>query len=431
MTEDDKNNKKSKHWFSRVFRILGPGLVTGAADDDPSGIATYSQTGAQFGYGQLWTALFLYPFMTAVQEACARIGAVTKKGIAQVVRENYSKKILIAAVGLIIVANTVNIGADIGAMASAVRLILPVPFVVITLLFTALMLILEIWIPYRIYARVLKWLAATLLVYPVVVLLAHEPWHEILIATFLPHISFSFAFLFILVGVAGTTISPYLFFWQASEEVEEEIGSGIDKETGISKKFIWNMRVDNAIGMFISEFVTWCIIIATATVLHANGVTNITTASDAAKALAPLVHTFPNAGFLAELIFAIGIVGLGLLAVPVLAGSAAYALSEAVNWHEGLYRKFREAHGFYGVITVATLIGLLINFVGIDPIKALIVTAVLNGIVAVPLIAIIAVVSSSKKIMGEHRSGWLSKIFLWLTFVLMLGAAIGMFITFR
>lgn len=429
--EKDERKKKLRHRLSRVFRILGPGLITGAADDDPSGIATYSQTGAQFGYGQLWTAVFLYPFMTAVQEACARIGAVTKKGIAQVIRENYSKKILIGAVTLILVANTVNIGADIGAMASAVRLIIPAPFVVITLLFTVLMLLLEIWIPYRIYARILKWLAASLLVYPVVVFLVHEPWHEILVATFLPHISFSFAFLFILVGVAGTTISPYMFFWQASEEVEEEIKQGVDKEPGVSKKFIRDMRFDNAIGMFISELITWCIIVATATVLHASGVTNIGTASDAARALEPLVHTFPNAGFLAELIFAIGIVGLGLLAVPVLAGSAAYALSEAFGWHEGLYRKFREAHGFYGVITVATLIGLLINFVGIDPIKALIVTAVLNGVVAVPLIAIIAVVSSSKKIMGEHRSGWLSKTFLWLTFILMLAAAIGMFLTFR
>ncbi|MGB7957315.1 MAG: divalent metal cation transporter [Minisyncoccia bacterium] len=431
MIEELKKQKKKSHWLPRIFRILGPGLITGAADDDPSGIATYSQTGAQFGYGQLWAAVFLYPFMTAVQEACARIGAVTKKGIAQVIRENYSKKILVGAVALILVANTVNIGADIGAMASAVRLVVPVPFVVITLLFTALMLLLEIWISYKTYARILKWLAATLLVYPMVIFLVHEPWREIFAATFLPHISFSFAFLFILVGVAGTTISPYMFFWQASEEVEEEIKDGIDKKPGISKAFIRNMRIDNAIGMFISEFVTWCIIIATATVLHASGVTNIGTASDAARALAPLVHSFPNAGFLAELIFAIGIVGLGLLAVPVLAGSAAYALSEAFSWHEGLYRKFRKAHGFYGVITVATLIGLLINFVGIDPIKALIITAVLNGVVAVPLIAIIATVSSSRKIMGEHRSGWLSRIFLWLTFVLMFAAAVGMFVTFR
>jgi NRAMP (natural resistance-associated macrophage protein)-like metal ion transporter len=432
MTEErNGQKKKSKHGFSRIFRVLGPGLITGAADDDPSGIATYSQTGAQFGYGQLWTALFLYPFMTAVQEACARIGAVTKKGIAQVIRENYSKKILFVAVTLILIANTVNIGADIGAMASAVRLIIPVPFVIITLFFTALMLLLEIWIPYKTYAHILKWLAASLLVYPIVVFMVHEPWHEILLATFLPHMNFSFAFLFILVGVAGTTISPYMFFWQASEEVEEEITDGIEKRSGVSKKFIKNMRLDNALGMFISDFITWCIILATATVLHASGVTNIATASDAAKALAPLVHTFPYSGFLAELIFAIGIVGLGLLAVPVLAGSAAYALSEAFSWHEGLYRKFREAHGFYGVITVATLIGLAINFVGVDPIKALIVTAVLNGVVAVPLIALITMISSNKKIMGEHRSGWLSKTFLWATFVLMLAAAIGMFVTLR
>jgi len=429
--ENGEQKKKRKHRLPRIFRILGPGLITGAADDDPSGIATYSQTGAQFGYGQLWAAIFLYPFMTAVQEACARIGAVTKKGIAQVIRENYNKKILFAAVTLILIANTVNIGADIGAMASAARLVLPIPFVVITLLFTVLMLFLEIWIPYKTYARILKWLAASLLVYPIVVFLVHEPWREILSATFLPHISFSFAFLFILVGVAGTTISPYMFFWQASEEVEEEIEHGIDKKPGVSKRFIKNMRIDNALGMFISEFITWCIIIATATVLHSAGVTNIATASDAAKALAPLVHSFPNSGFLAELIFAIGIVGLGLLAVPVLAGSAAYALSEAFSWHEGLYRKFRTAHGFYGVITVATLIGLLINFVGIDPIKALIVTAVLNGVVAVPLIALIAVISSNKKIMGEHKSGWLSKTFLWATFVLMFAAAVGMFVTLK
>lgn len=430
-TDERQQEKNRKHWLPRIFRILGPGLITGAADDDPSGIATYSQTGAQFGYGQLWTALFLYPLMTAVQEACARIGAVTKKGIAQVVRENYSKKLLVAAVTLVLVANTVNIGADIGAMASAVRLVVPIPFAVITLLFTVLMLLLEIWIPYKIYARILKWLAATLLVYPVVVFLAHEPWREIFAATFFPHINFSFAFLFILVGVAGTTISPYMFFWQASEEVEEEIEHGLDKKPSVSKRFMHNLRIDNAIGMFISEFITWCIIIATATILHASGVTDIKTASDAARALVPLVHTFPNAGFLAELIFAIGIVGLGLLAVPVLAGSAAYALSEAFSWHEGLYRKFRTAHGFYGVITIATLIGLLINFVGIDPIKALIVTAVLNGVVAVPLIAIIIAISSNEKIMGEHKSGWLSKTFLWITFAVMLIAAVGMFVTAR
>ena len=417
-----------KHRLSRFLRILGPGLITGAADDDPSGIATYSQTGAQFGYGQLWTAVFLLPLMTAVQEACARIGAVTKKGIAEVVKEHYSKKILYGAVFLILIANTINIGADIGAMAAAARLVIPIPLVLITLFFTALMLLLEVLIPYKAYAKILKWLVAVMIVYPVTVFLVHEPWGEIFRATFLPHIQFSFAFLFILVGVAGTTISPYMFFWQASEEVEEERDERLVAKP-VSRRFIKNMRIDTAAGMVISNFITWCVIIATATVLHGNGVTNVASASDAARALAPLVHTFPHAGFFAELIFAAGIVGLGLLAVPVLAGSAAYALAEAFNWHEGLYRKFKQAHGFYGVITVATLIGLAINFVGIDPIKALVVTAVLNGVVAVPLIALIIAISSNRKIMGEYQSGMLSKIFLWITFAVMAAAAVGMFVT--
>ena len=416
--------------ISRFFRILGPGLVTGAADDDPSGIATYSQTGAQFGYGQLWVVVFLYPLMTVVQEACARIGAVTKKGIAEVVKENYSKKILYGAVILILIANTANIGADIGAMAAATRLVVPLPFVLITLIFTALMLLLEIFMPYKTYARVLKWLVVVMLVYPVTVFLVHEPWGTLLRATFLPHLQFTAGFFFILTGVAGTTISPYMFFWQASEEVEEEIEKGIVKRQ-VSRTFIRNMRIDNAFGMFLSQLITWCIIVVAATVLNQNGVLNIGTAADAAHALAPLVHTFPNAGFLAEMIFAIGIVGLGLLAVPVLSGSAAYALAEAFSWHEGLYRKFRDAHGFYGVITVATLIGLGINFVGIDPIKALVVTAVVNGVVAIPLIFLIISISSRKAIMGEHASGKLSKTLLWITLILMTGSAIGMFATFR
>ena len=429
MTEKENKGAKSSR-FSRFLRILGPGLITGAADDDPSGIATYSQTGAEFGYGQLWIAVFLYPLMTAVQEACARIGAVTKKGIAEVVKEEYSKKILYGAVLLILIANTINIGADIGAMAAAMQLIIPVPFVVTTLFFTALMLLLEVFIPYKQYAKILKWLILVMIVYPVTVFLVREPWTEIFRATFLPHVQFSFQFLFILVGVAGTTISPYMFFWQASEEVEEEREQGLERKPSVSRRFIRNLRIDNAFGMLVSNFITWCIIVATATVLNQNGVTNIATAADAAKALAPLVHTFPNAGFLAELIFAVGIIGLGLLAVPVLAGSAAYALAEAFHWHEGLYRKFKQAHGFYGVITVATLVGLGINFIGIDPVRALVVTAVINGMVAVPLIALIIAISSNRKIMGEYRSGTLSKIFLWLTFAVMTLAAVGMIISY-
>lgn len=419
--------------FTRILRSAGPGIITGAADDDPSGIATYTQTGAQFGYGQLWTAVFMLPFMTAIQEACARIGAVTGKGLAAVIKENYSRKILYGAVFLIVIANTINIGADIGAMGAAARLILPVNFATLTLFFTAVILLLEIFTSYRVYARLLKWFALTLLAYPVTVFLIRQPWGEIFRATFVPHIELSFGFLFIITGVLGTTISPYMFFWEAAEEVEEEKAKGIFRKNGplISRAYIRGLRLDNFMGMLFSEITTWCIIVVAATVLHANGVRDITTASDAARALEPLVQTFPYAGFLAKLIFAVGIMGLGFLAIPVLSASASYALTETLNWKEGLNLKFRRAHGFYGIITIATLVGLIINFVGIDPMKALVYTAVLNGVAAVPLIFLVALIAQNRKVMGEYRSGPLSKTVVWLTFGLMAAAAAAMFFTLR
>jgi NRAMP (natural resistance-associated macrophage protein)-like metal ion transporter len=415
----------------KLLKTLGPGLVTGAADDDPSGIATYTQTGAQFGYGQLWTVIFMLPFMVAIQEACARIGAVTGKGIAAVVKENYNKKILYGLLALILVANTINIGADLGAMGAAAQLIIPVNFVLLTLFFTVLILILEIFLSYKTYAKVLKWLALVLLSYPLTVFLISEPWGTILRATLLPHIQFTFAFLFIITGVLGTTISPYMFFWEASEEVEEEKEKGLIKD-GVAKptkSFMRRLRLDNFLGMLSSEIATWCIIIVAATVLNAHGITNVGTAADAAKALQPLVRSFPDSGLVAKWLFAIGIIGLGLLAVPVLSASASYALAETLNWKEGLNLKLKHAHGFYGVITIATLVGLAINFVGIDPIKALVFTAVFNGVAAVPLIFIIARMASNKKIMGEYKSGWLSNVVVWATFVLMAAAAIAMFAT--
>ncbi len=421
-----------KHKFNRFLRIMGPGLITGAADDDPSGIATYAQTGAQFGYGQLWTAVFMLPLQTAIQEACARIGAVTGKGLIAVTKENYGKKIVYAAVILVLVANTINIGADLGAMAAATQLIFPVNFALLIILYTAFMLILEIFTSYKVYARVLKWLALALISYPITVFMVNEPWPTLLKATFMPHFELNFAFLFIITGVLGTTISPYMFFWQASEEVEEEKEMGMKKIEGIpkvSRAFIKNLRLDNLLGMIASEIGTWSIIVVAATVLNAHGITNISTSADAAKALEPLVNTFPNSGFLAKLIFSGGIVGLGLLSVPVLSGSASYAVSEAFSWKEGLNLKLKKAHGFYGIITIATLIGLAINFIGIDPVKALIYTAVINGVVAVPLIFLIAKMAGNEKIMGEHKSGKLSKILVWLTFVGMGAAAIAMFAT--
>lgn len=426
--------KTPKHRFNRFLRIMGPGLITGAADDDPSGIATYSQTGAQFGYGQLWTALFMLPLQTAVQEACARIGAVTGKGIVAVVKQYYARKIVYAVVLLVLIANTINIGADIGAMAAAARLLVPINFAILTLLFTTFTLTLEIFTSYKVYARILKWLALALLAYPLTVFIVHESWTTILKATFVPHVEFSFGFLFIITGVLGTTISPYMFFWQASEEVEEEKELGLKKIDGkpqVSKAFIRNLRIDNALGMIASEVVTWSIIVVAATVLHSNGATTINTSADAARALQPLVHTFPGAGFLAKLIFSTGIIGLGLLAVPVLAGSASYAIAEALNWREGLNLKLKQAHGFYGVIAIATMVGLLLNFVGIDPVKALVYTAIINGVVAVPLIFLIALIAQNEKIMGEYKSGIISRIFLWLTFVGMGAAAVAMVFTIK
>jgi NRAMP (natural resistance-associated macrophage protein)-like metal ion transporter len=416
-----------------LLKIAGPGIITGAADDDPSGIATYTQTGAQFGYGQLWTALLILPMLVAVQEACARIGAVTGKGIAAVVKEHYSKTVLYAMLVLVVVANTINLGADLGAMGAAAQLIVPVNFTVLVLFFTVAILILEIFTDYKTYARILKWLSISLFSYVLTVFLVHEPWREIFYATFVPHIEFSPAFFFIITGVIGTTISPYMFFWEASEEVEEEkslnmIHKGVPK---LTSQFMKRLRLDNFLGMLSSQIAAWCVIVVGATVLHANGVTHITSAAQAAKALEPLVHTFPHSGFLAKLIFAVGIIGLGLLAVPVFSGSASYALSEALDWKAGLNLKLKRAHGFYGVITIATLIGLMINFIGINPMQALVVTAVINGVIAVPLIFLVARIAGNKQIMGEYRSGLMSNILVWAAFLFMGAAAVAMFMTLK
>ncbi|MBB6110516.1 NRAMP family divalent metal transporter [Mucilaginibacter lappiensis] len=430
-TKPQPGYSKKKLW--KFLTVLGPGLTTGAADDDPSGIATYSQTGAQFGYGQLWTALFMLPFMTAVQEACARIGLVTGKGIAAVVKIHYNKTVLYSVVALVVVANTINIGADIGAMASAAQLLVPLPFAAITLFFTGTILLLEIFTNYKVYSRILKWLALALLSYPITVFLVHQPWLTVLKASIIPHIEFNFQFLFIITGVLGTTISPYMFFWEASQEIEDQAEKHLKKGAvvrPVNRRDISRMRIDNNVGMVISEITTWCIILVAATVLHGGGIKDVKTAADAAKALEPLVKSFPHAGYLAKLIFSIGIIGLGMLAIPVLSGSAAYAVAEALSWKASLNLKLNRARGFYGVIIVATLIGLLINFIGIDPVKALVYAAVLNGVAAVPLLFLVARIARNKDIMGTFRSGPLSNILLWVTFVAMGTAAIAMFFTF-
>jgi NRAMP (natural resistance-associated macrophage protein)-like metal ion transporter len=414
------------------WRKLGPGLVTGAADDDPSGIATYSQTGAQFGYGQLWTALWMLPLMVAVQEACARIGLVTGKGVTTIVKERYNKVVLYSVVGLVVVANTINIGADLGAMAAGAQLLVHASFIFLTLSFTVIILLVEIFTNYKRYAKILKWLAVTLLAYPITLFIVKQPWGTVLKNTVVPHFEFSFAFLFIITGVLGTTISPYMFIWEASQEVEE-LDEKFETTKGkpvIGRMSIKNMRFDNTFGMLFSEFATWSIIVVGGTVLHNHGITNINTAADAAKALEPLVHSFPHAGFLSKLIFAVGIIGLGLLAIPVLSGSAAYSFAEALNWKASLNLKFGKAKGFYGIIIAATVVGLLLNFIGVDPVKALVYAAVFNGVAAVPLIFLVLKISSNEEIMGEFKSGPVSKTILWITLIAMGAAAIAMFFTF-
>ncbi|MFA5126868.1 MAG: divalent metal cation transporter [Patescibacteria group bacterium] len=428
-----KNKQVNNRKISRWLKIFGPGIITGAADDDPSGIATYSQTGAQFGLGMLWAALYQLPLVIAIQEACARIGAVTGKGLAGVIKANYSKKLLVAVVSLVVLANIINIGADIGAVASSAQLIWDLPFIFYAIAFAILVIVLEVFVSYKKYVKFLKWLTLALLVYILTALIVGGDWWQFLKRTLVPHIEFSFAYLFIITGVFGATITPYMFFWQASEEVEEEIAHhNLPQKGGQPRglpKFLRNMRIDTVVGMTFSELGQWFIIVTTASVLFNNGINDIASAADAARALEPLVQAFPNSGQIAKDLFAVGIIGLGLLGIPVLAGSAAYALSEAFGWPEGLYRKLRQAKGFYSVIIISTLVGLLINFIGINPFKALIFTAVFNGIAAVPLLFVIAKINANSKILGEYKGGKLSSGLIWLTFMVMALAALSLFYT--
>lgn len=385
------------------FKKLGPGFITGASDDDPSGIATYSQTGALFGYSQLWTALFTTPLMTSVQEMCGRIGLVTGKGLAGVIKEHYSIPILYVSVFLLLLANTINIGADLGAMAASGQLVFNIPFPILLLSFTFITLFLEIFISYKLYSKFLKYLTLSLLSYVIVVFIVKQDFPKILSSTFIPTLSFSKDYLLNIVAILGTTISPYLYFWQASEEVEEEVKEGKLRVMGrgqprVTTKDIKEMRIDTVIGMLFSNLIMFFIIATAASTLFVHNIKNIETATDAALALRPL------AGDFAFILFALGIVGTGLLAVPILAGSASYALSESFGWREGLYRKFAKAHGFYAVIIIATVVGLVVNFIGIQPFSLLYYTAVLNGIVSPPLLLIILLIGNNKKIMGDRTN---------------------------
>ncbi len=416
---------KKAHSF---WTSLGPGLVTGAADDDPSGIATYSQTGAQYGFQLLWLAAFTFPLMAIVQEMCARIGLTTGRGLAGNIRINYPKWVLYTCAVLLFIANTLNIGADVGAMAKATQLLLPhTSFILLTFGFTFFCLILQIFTSYEKYAKYLKLLVLVLLSYVATAFIVNIDIKQLLFHSIIPSITFSKDQLFLITGILGTTISPYLFFWQTSHEVEEEISRGkttIRLREGTTDTEVKAMRVDVWTGMFLSNLVMYFIIATCAAVLFSHGIKNITTAADAAAALRPL------AGDNAFLLFALGIVGMGLLAVPVLAGSAAYTVAESFKWKSGLYRKLHQARSFYGVIILSMLLGLAINFLGFNPIKMLIYSAVVNGLVAPLILFLIVQMTSNKKVVKERTSHPLLTMFGLLVTFIMIIAGVATVVSF-
>ncbi len=427
--ENAIENRTEVQKVKKYWKLLGPGMTTGAADDDPSGITIYSQTGARYGFQLIWLSLFTFPLMAVVQEMCARIGLATGRGLAANIRLNYPKWILYVSALLLFLANTLNLGANLGAMAKATELLLPAfNFGFLIVSFTALSLVAQIFIPYEKYARYLKWLAMILLSYVFSALSVNLDWSLILKNTLIPSMSFNKEQILLICGILGTTISPYLFFWQTSQEIEEGILEGKTtvalRKTQCDSEHIRNMRVDVWSGMFFSNLVMFFIIAANAAALNANGILNINTAEEAAMALRPI------AGNDAYMLFALGIIGTGLLAVPILAGSASYAISESFKWKFGLYRKLREAHAFYGVIIIAMIIGLAINFIGLNPIKVLIYSGVANGLIAPVILVMIVLISSNKKIMGKHVNGPVTKFIGWTITSLMILVGVATILSF-
>jgi NRAMP (natural resistance-associated macrophage protein)-like metal ion transporter len=407
-----------EHPLSRV----GSGLITGVADDDPSGIATYSQAGAQFGLNMLWTMPLSFPMMAAIQSMCARIGRVTGKGLAANIKKTYPPIVLFSVVSLLLIANILNIAADVAAMGEVAELITGINRHYMTTIFVFGTVILQIFIPYHRYVHFLKWLTISLLSYAGVLFMVHVPWDVVLQRTFQPRLQITSDAARVIVGVFGTTISPYLFFWQASEEVED-----MNRKKGAlpllntsktANEELRRIRWDTWSGMFYSNISAYFIILATAVTLNVAGITDITTASEAASALRPL------AGDFAYLLFAVGILGVGLIGVPVLAGSGAYALAEAMNWNEGLERNFNDARKFYAIIAISVFLGLIIQYTPITPMKALFWSAVINGIVAVPLMVVIIMLASNKSVMGDYTSNKIIVFIGWIATIIMGIAAI-------
>ena len=418
--------KLERSRVKRFFKLLGPGLITGASDDDPSGIGTYAVAGASLGFATLWTALFTMPLMIAVLLTCARIGMVSGMGLAAVLRRHYARNLLYLTVIGLVIANTINAGADIGAIAAAINLLIPIPIALLVLPVALAILALQIWGSYRLIARTFKWLTLALFAYVGSAVFARPDWSDVIKATFIPKLSFDANFLAMVVAIFGTTISPYLFFWQADQEVEEEISFGRvtrAQRRGASDAEIKYARWDVHIGMLLSNLVMYFIILATAATLFKTGHTNIQSATDAAQALKPFAHGA------ASLLFAVGLIGSGFLAVPVLTGCSAYALTESFGGRYGFNQKLRRAKFFYAIIIVSTLVGVLINFVGINPIRALLLAAIINGFLAPPLLVAIMLVANNRHIMGNRVNGRWSNILGWTTTVVMFVAALALVLT--
>ncbi|PMS33804.1 NRAMP family divalent metal transporter [Paraburkholderia rhynchosiae] len=404
---------------------LGPGLITGAADDDPSGIATYSQAGAQYGFNMLWTVIITYPLMVAIQVVSARLGRVSGHGLATNIRRHYPPWLLYGSVLLLLVANTINIAADLTAMGAAVNLIVGGPTRPYTIGLGLLSVLLQVFVPYRSYVKVLKWLTLVLFAYVATVFVVRVPWQTVLVTTFVPHVSWTNDYITTVVAVLGTTISPYLFFWQASQEVEEMRAESGQRALKYAPRqgpaSLRRIGMDTWIGMGFSNLVAFFIILTTAATLHAHGVTRIQTSAQAAQALKPL------AGEFAFLLFSLGIIGTGLLALPVLAGSAAYAMAGTFNWRNSLALKPQLARRFYGIIVVSTMIGLLISFTPIDPVKALYWSAVINGVVSVPIMTLIMFMATNREVMGKFVLSMRLRIIGWTATGAMCAAAVAMF----
>jgi len=421
-----EEQRRGRDIVGQFFRDLGPGLITGAADDDPSGISTYSVAGAAYGYAGLWTALFSFPLMSAVQLMCARLGMVTGQGLASVIRMRYPRWVLWSACALVVIANVFNIGADLGGMAEAMQMVTGVHSYYWTPLFAAAIMALLFWTSYKSMARVLKWLTLVLFAYVITAFLARPDWAAVLRFTLIPHVEWSRSYIAVLVGILGTTISPYLFFWQAAEEVEEDRARGkltVAQRRGSTDAELSAARTDVLTGMLFSNLVMYFIILTTAATLHAHGVTDISTAKEAAEALRPL------AGNGAYLLFTVGLIGTGMLAVPVLAGSCAYAVAEGAKWRgASLGARPDAARGFYAVIAVAMMVGLALDFAGLNAVKMLFWSAVLNGVLAPPLVVLVVMLTSDRRVMGTRVNSPAMRWLGWVCAVAMGVAAVAMFV---